>query len=50
MLNAEQRKELQRKENFVKQMCRENLKTKKNFKWVWLHIKQTTSRVGSFVK
>jgi hypothetical protein len=42
MLNSEQRKELQKKENFVKQMCRNNLKQHRNFKWVWHHIRNTT--------
>jgi len=50
MLNSEKRKELALKEQKLKDRCRDNLKNKQSFKWVWLHIKQTTQKVGSLVK
>ena len=50
MLNPEKRKELAKKEEKLRNLCRQNLKSKQTFKWVWLHIRQTTEKVGSLVK
>jgi len=44
MLNSQQKKELSIKEAKFKEKCRENLKSKRSFKWVWLHIMETTRK------
>ena len=39
MLSAKKREELLIKEKKLKEICRENLRTKKNYKYVWVHIR-----------